>query len=288
MKNLRLIFLTCLVLPLMVFAQKNKKASQVAESLVEAELFSGLKWRNIGPFRGGRSVTSSGVVGDPMTYYMGNTGGGVWKTSDAGQTWKNISDGFFELGSVGAIGVSESDPNVIYVGMGEHAVRGVMTSHGNGVYKSTDAGKTWDHIGLEGTMTISDVIIHPNNPDIVFIAAQGAQHGPTQERGIYKSIDGGQSWMKKLFVAENVGASSLSMDMNNPRILYASMWQHIRYPWTMESGGAGSGLYKSTDMGETWNPMSEGLPEEFGKSGISVSRANGDLVFAVIEAAGTK
>ena len=162
MKNLRLIFLTCLVLPLMVFAQKNKKASQVAESLVEAELFSGLKWRNIGPFRGGRSVTSSGVVGDPMTYYMGNTGGGVWKTSDAGQTWKNISDGFFELGSVGAIGVSESDPNVIYVGMGEHAVRGVMTSHGNGVYKSTDAGKTWDHIGLEGTMTISDVIIHPS------------------------------------------------------------------------------------------------------------------------------
>ena len=162
MKNLRLIFLTCLVLPLMVFAQKKKKASQVAESLVEAELFSGLKWRNIGPFRGGRSVTSSGVVGDPMTYYMGNTGGGVWKTSDAGQTWKNISDGFFELGSVGAIGVSESDPNVIYVGMGEHAVRGVMTSHGNGVYKSTDAGKTWDHIGLEGTMTISDVIIHPS------------------------------------------------------------------------------------------------------------------------------
>tara|TARA_X000001036_G_scaffold347809_1_gene328062 strand:+ start:1681 stop:4785 length:3105 start_codon:yes stop_codon:yes gene_type:complete len=272
----------------MVFAQKRKKAPQVAESPVEAELFSGLKWRNIGPFRGGRSVTSSGVVGDPMTYYMGNTGGGVWKTSDAGQTWKNISDSFFELGSVGAISVSESDPNVVYVGMGEHAVRGVMTSHGNGVYKSTDAGKTWNHVGLDGTMTISDVIIHPTNPDIVFVAAQGAQHGPTKERGIYKSIDGGQSWIKKLFIAENVGASSLSMDMNNPRILYASMWQHIRYPWTMESGGAGSGLYKSTDMGETWDSMSEGLPQEFGKSGISVSRANGDLVFAVIEAAGTK
>ena len=143
-----------------------------------------------------------------MTYYMGNTGGGLWKTSDAGQIWKNISDGFFESGSVGAICVSESDPNVIYVGMGEHAVRGVMTSHGNGVYKSTNAGKTWNHVGLEGTMTISDVVIHPNNPDIVFIAAQGAQHGPTKERGIYKSIDGGQSWMKKLFVAENVGASS--------------------------------------------------------------------------------
>ena len=223
-----------------------------------------------------------------MTYYMGTSGGGVWKTSDAGQNWKNISDGFFELGSVGAICVSESDPNVIYVGMGEHAVRGVMTSHGNGVNKSTDAGKTWNHVGLDGTMTISDVVIHPTNPDIVFIAAQGAQHGPTKERGIYKSIDGGKSWMNKLFIAENVGASSLSMDMNNPRILYASMWQHIRYPWKMESGGARSGLYKSKDMGDTWEIMSEGLPDEFGKSGISVSRANGDYVFAVIEAAGTK
>ena len=288
MNNLRLIFLTCLVLPIVVFAQKRSKAAQITQSAIETELFSGLKWRNIGPFRGGRSVASSGVFGDPMTYYMGNTGGGVWKTTDAGQTWKNISDGFFELGSVGAIGVSESDPNVIYVGMGEHAVRGVMTSHGNGVYKSTDAGKTWDHVGLVGTMTISDVIIHPTNPDIVFIAAQGAQHGPTKERGIYKSIDGGQNWVKKLFVAEDVGASSLTMDMNNPRILYVSMWQHTRYPWTMKSGGAGSGLYKSTDMGETWDSMSEGLPEEFGKSGISVSRANGNLVFAVIEAEGTK
>ncbi|MDG1104618.1 MAG: glycosyl hydrolase [Cyclobacteriaceae bacterium] len=288
MNNFRLIFLTWLVLPIVVFAQKKRKVAQITERAVETELFSGLKWRNIGPFRGGRSVTSSGVVGDPMTYYMGNTGGGVWKTSDAGQTWKNISDGFFELGSVGAIGVSESDPNVIYVGMGEHAVRGVMTSHGNGVYKSTDAGKTWDHMGLVGTMTISDVIIHPTNPDIVFIAAQGAQHGSTKERGIYKSIDGGQNWVKKLFVAEDVGASSLTMDMNNPRILYVSMWQHTRYPWTMKSGGAGSGLYKSTDMGETWDHMSEGLPEEFGKSGISVSRANGNLVFAVIEADGTK
>nr|ADD93392.1 BNR/Asp box repeat protein [uncultured marine bacterium MedDCM-OCT-S01-C266] len=200
MKNLQLIILTCCFLPLIAFSQKRKKSVLNTEIPIEEELFSGLKWRNIGPFRGGRSVTSSGVAGDPMTYYMGNTGGGVWKTSDAGQTWKNISDGFFELGSVGAICVSESDPNVIYVGMGEHAVRGVMTSHGNGVYKSTDAGKTWNHVGLEGTMTISDVVIHPNNPDIVFIAAQGAQHGPTEERGIYKSIDGGQSWMKNFLL----------------------------------------------------------------------------------------
>jgi photosystem II stability/assembly factor-like uncharacterized protein len=288
MKFLKLVFLVLLVLPSSTHAQKSNKDSKSLLSPVAPELFKELKWRSIGPFRGGRSVASTGVAGDPMTYYMGNTGGGVWKTVDAGITWKNISDGFFEMGSVGAIAVAESDPNVIFVGMGEHPVRGVMTSHGNGVYKSTDAGQTWVHTGLTGTMTISDVIIHPKDPDIVFVSAQGAQHGPTAERGIYKSTDGGTTWSKKLFVANNVGASSLSMDMNNPRILYASMWQHIRYPWTMESGGAGSGLYKSTDMGETWTKMEDGLPKEFGKSGISVSRANGNLVFAVIEAEGEK
>ncbi len=231
-------------------------------------------------------MASSGVVGDPMTYYMGNTGGGLWKTDDAGITWTNISDGFFETGTVGAIAVSESDPNVVYVGMGEHAVRGVMTSSGDGMYKSTDAGKTWKKTGLEKSMHISDVIIHPTDPDIVFVAVQGALYGPSSDKGIYKSTDGGKNWRKVLFVAENAGASSLSMDMTNPRILYAAMWQHQRFPWTMQSGGKNSGLHKSVDMGETWEKMEEGLPEEFGKSGISVSRANPDRVFAVIEAEG--
>lgn len=286
MKTIKLIALAFLLMPILLHGQRKKKMTKSSYETIDQDLYKSLKWRNIGPFRGGRSVTSTGVVGDPMTYYMGSTGGGVWKTSDAGISWNNVSDGFFELGSVGAIAVSESDPNVVYVGMGEHAVRGVMTSHGNGVYKSTDAGKTWKHIGLDKTMTISDVIIHPTNPEIVFISAQGAQHGKTVERGVYKSVNGGASWDKVLYVDDNVGASSLSMDMNNPRVLYASMWQHIRYPWTMESGGEGSGLYKSTDMGTTWDKMEEGLPEEFGKSGISASRANGNLVFAVIEAQG--
>ena len=199
MKFLKLVFLVLLVLPSSTNAQKSNKDSKSLISPVAPELFKELKWRSIGPFRGGRSVASTGVAGDPMTYYMGNTGGGVWKTVDAGITWKNISDGFFEMGSVGAIAVAESDPNVIFVGMGEHPVRGVMTSHGNGVYKSTDAGQTWVHTGLTGTMTISDVIIHPKDPDIVFVSAQGAKHGPTAERGIYKSTDGGTTWSKKLF-----------------------------------------------------------------------------------------
>lgn len=267
-------------------SQKRKKAEE--QPKLDTEAFEGIKWRNIGPFRGGRSVASAGVVSDPMTYYMGSTGGGIWKTVDGGITWKNISDGQLKTGTVGAIAVSESDPNVIYVGMGEHAIRGVMTSSGDGVYKSTDAGKTWKNVGLLNSQHISDVIIHPTNPDIVFVSVQGAQYGPTQERGIYKSTDGGETWKNVLFVNQITGASSLSMDMNNPRILYAAMWEHRRYPWTMQSGGSNSGLYKSVDMGETWTQMEEGLPEEFGKSGISVSRANPELVWAVIEAEGEK
>ncbi len=242
-----------------------------------------LKWRNIGPFRGGRSVTSSGVMGDPLTYYMGTTGGGLWKTSDAGVSWTNISDGYFKTGSVGAVAVAESDPNVLYVGMGEHAPRGVMTSYGDGVYKSTDAGKTWVKIGLDNTRHIAMIRIHPQNPDVVYVAAQGALHGPTQERGVYKSEDGGKTWKMVLYVDENSGCADLSMDMTNPRILYAALWDHRRLPWQMVSGGKGSGLYKSTDAGATWTKLHKGLPQEMGKMGISVSRANPERVFAVIE-----
>jgi photosystem II stability/assembly factor-like uncharacterized protein len=242
-----------------------------------------LKWRNIGPFRGGRSVTSTGVVGDPLTYYMGTTGGGVWKTTDAGGTWQNISDGFFKTGSVGAVAVSESDPNVVFVGMGEHAVRGVMTSYGDGVYKSTDAGKTWRKMGLDLTRQIANIRIHPTNPDIVYVAAQGALNGASEERGVYKSVDGGTTWKKTLYVDENTGCSDLTMDMNNPRILYAAMWEHRRLPWEIKSGGKGSGLYKSTDGGETWTKMEKGLPKEKGKMAIAVSRANSEKVYALIE-----
>ncbi|HWA33803.1 MAG TPA: hypothetical protein VG737_06720, partial [Cyclobacteriaceae bacterium] len=209
-------------------------------------------------------------------------------TEDAGITWKNISDGFFKVGSIGDIAVSESDPNVIYVGTGEHAVRGVMTSYGDGVYKSTDAGKTWKNIGLEKTRHIADVVIHPHNPDIVFVAGQGPVHGPSPDRGVYKSVDGGATWKKTLYVDENTGVSSLAMDMVNPRIMYAATWQHRRYPWVVESGGPGCAVWKSTDSGETWTKIIEGLPKEMGKIGLSVSRANPNRVYANVEAEKSK
>ena len=250
---------------------------------VEEDYFHPVKWRNIGPFRGGRSVTATGVSNDPLTYYMGTTGGGLWKTSDAGHNWFNISDGFFKTGSVGAVAVSTSDPNIVYCGMGEHAPRGVMTSYGDGVYKSTDAGRTWTKIGLDKTRQIARIIIHPINPDIVYVAAQGALNGPTPERGIYKSTDGGKTWKNTLFVDNGTGCNDLSIDPNNALIMYASMWEHNRSPWKVTSGGPGSGLYKSVDGGESWFKIHKGLPDGKGKMGISVSGANSDVVYALIE-----
>ena len=283
-----MLLLTALICPNQGWSQKKRSRKSSEPQVVQDSVFSGFKWRNIGPFRGGRSVASSGVVKEPMTYYFGSTGGGIWKTEDDGITWKNVSDGFLKTGTVGAIAVSESDPNVVIAGMGEHAARGVMTSMGDGVYKSVDAGKTWKHMGLDHSRHISDVIIHPTDPEIVFVSVQGAQYGPSEERGVYRSRDGGTTWERVLYVDDRTGASSLVMDMKNPRILYAAMWEHQRHPWTMESGGPGSGLYKSTDGGEHWEKLKEGLPEVMGKSGISVSRANPERVFAVIEAEGEK
>ncbi len=253
-------------------------AAQVPDSV-----FKSVKFRNIGPFRGGRSVCTSGVINNPLHYYMGTTGGGLWKTEDAGIKWTNISDGFFTTGSVGAVAVSESDPNIVYVGMGEHAPRGVMTSYGDGVYKSYDAGKTWKKTGLEKTQQISRIVIHPKNPDIVYVAAQGAINGPTQDRGIYKSTDGGATWKRVLFVNDLTGCAELSMDYNNPRVLYAAMWHHQRLPWKVISGGPGSGLYKSTDGGDTWEKIHNGLPKEMGKMAIAVCRSNSEKVYALIE-----
>ena len=251
-------------------------------------IFNSVKYRNIGPFRGGRSVAASGVIGDPMTYYMGNTGGGLWKTEDGGQLWKNISDGYFKTSSIGAVAVSESDPNIIYVGMGEHAPRAVMTSYGDGVYKSTDAGKTWKNIGLKNTQHISRVVIHPKNPNIVFVAAQGALYGPNKERGIFKSVDGGVTWNKILYVNDLTGCSELSIDYNNPLVMYAAMWEHQRLPWKVISGGPGSGLYKTTDGGVTWNQIHNGLPKEKGKMAIAVSRSNSEKVYALVESDSNK
>lgn len=248
-----------------------------------SDYFQPLKYRSIGPFRGGRSVCASGVVGDPLTYYMGTTGGGVWKTEDAGQHWHNVSDGYFKTGSVGAVAVSQSHPNVVYVGMGEHAPRGVMTSHGDGVYKSTDAGKTWAHLGLAPTQHISRIIVHPDDPRIVYVAAQGQLYGRNEERGVFRSTDGGTTWEKVLYVDDRTGASELSMDANDPNILYAAMWEHQRLPWQVISGGPGSGLYKSIDGGTTWQELTEGLPEEKGKMAIAVCPSNSQKVYALIE-----
>jgi photosystem II stability/assembly factor-like uncharacterized protein len=244
---------------------------------------SPVKWRSIGPFRGGRSVAGTGVLGDPNTYYMGTTGGGLWKTTDRGLSWKNVSDGFVKTGSVGAVAVAPSDANVVYLGMGEHAVRGVMTHHGDGVYRSTDAGRTWKHLGLTDTQHIARIIVHPTNPDVAWVAAQGSLYGPGPERGVFKTTDGGATWRKVLYVDERTGASELSMDATNPRILYAATWEYGRLPWKVISGGPGGGLYKSTDSGETWTKMTEGLPEKMGKMAIAVSASAPDTVYALIE-----
>jgi photosystem II stability/assembly factor-like uncharacterized protein len=219
-----------------------------------------------------------------MLYYMGSTGGGLWKTEDAGLNWTNISDGFFRSGSVGAIAVAPSDPNVIYVGMGEHAVRGVMTSHGDGLYKSVDGGKTWAYQGLPDSRHIAGIQIHPKDPDQVYVAVQGALYGPSTERGLYHSKNGGKTWERVLYVNPTTGASDISMDPRNPRILYAGMWDHQRKPWQIRSGGPGSGLYKSTDSGDNWEKLGSGLPDSLGKTAIAVSPANSEVVYAVLEA----
>lgn len=285
MKHTLSFFLVILV-TMCSFAQKNKNTTATSPKF-DADQYKGIKWRNIGPGRGGRANAIAGHPNNENVYFVGYTGGGVWKTEDAGIAWKNVSDGFFKVGSIGDIAISESDPNVIYVGSGEHAVRGVMTSYGDGVYKSTDGGKSWKNIGLEKTRHISDVVVHPANSDVVLVAAQGPVHGASPDRGVYKSIDGGVTWKKTLFVDDNTGISSLSMDMTNPRILYAATWPHRRYPWKVESG-PNAAVWKSADGGETWNKTVEGLPKEMGKIGISVSRANPNRVYAIVEAEKSK
>ncbi len=258
---------------------QDEAGDQYDPALLEA-----LEWRNIGPDRGGRATTATGVPSQPNVYYMGASGGGVWKTESAGQTWDNISDGSFNTGSVGAVAVSLSDPNVVYVGMGEAPIRNQTSSHGDGVYKSTDAGKTWTPMGLEATRQISKIRIHPTDPDIVYVAAQGNPWGASEERGVYRSKDGGKTWERTLEVDGDTGAVDLSMDADNPRNLYAAMWDHGRSPWFIRSGGPGGGIFKTTDSGDTWEKLEGGLPEFVGKIGVAVSPANSERVYAIVEA----
>ncbi|WP_299053880.1 glycosyl hydrolase [uncultured Polaribacter sp.] len=272
-------------LAICAFLSANAKVTaQKKLTKVSNEYFNAVKYRNIGPFRGGRSAAVTGVSGKANLFYMGATGGGVWKTTDAGNTWQNISDGFFG-GSVGAVAVAESDNNVLYVGMGEKTVRGNVSS-GDGIWKSENAGKTWKYIGLKNSRHIPRIRIHPKNPNIVFAGVLGDLYKPTQERGVYKSIDGGENWKKVLFANENAGVVDLIIDPNNSRILYATTWNVRRTPYSLSSGGDGSALWKSTDEGETWTNIStnKGLPEGiWGISGVTVSPVNSDIVYALIE-----
>jgi photosystem II stability/assembly factor-like uncharacterized protein len=249
----------------------------------EDKLFKGMKYRMIGPFRGGRSLTAAGIPGDPTTYYFGATGGGVWKSTDGAMNWSPVFDKE-GTGSIGSLAVANSDHNTIYVGTGEACIRG-NTSQGDGVYKSLDGGKTWKNIGLHDSRAIGKVIINPNNPDVVFVAALGHPYGPNAERGIFRTIDGGKSWEKVLYKDENTGGVDVAFDPHNPNILFAALWQARRTSWSLSSGGPGSGLYRSNDGGTTWKRLEEhGLPKgPYGRIGIALA-ANSDRVYALIEA----
>lgn len=270
-----------------VWAQRGNRSAEAATTAVGNSLPEKfVYWRGIGPFRGGRSCAVTGVNGQPNLFYMGATGGGVWKTTDGGNSWTNISDGFFG-GSIGAIAVAESDPNVIYVGGGEKTVRGNV-SHGYGMWKSMDAGKTWQSIGLEDSRHIGRIRVHPKNPDLVYVAVMGHLFGPHEQRGVYRSKDGGKTWERILFANNQAGAVDLILDPNNPRVIYASTWRVIRTPYSLESGGEGSALWKSTDGGDTWKNISgsKGLPKgTLGIIGVTVSPKNSNRIWAIIEAA---
>ncbi len=253
---------------------------------VDQALLSTLEWRCIGPFRGGRAQAVVGHPTQPAVFYFGAAAGGVWKTDSGGAYWENISDGFFNTASVGAIAVSEADPNIIYVGTGDSCIRNDVT-HGDGIYKSTDGGRTWVNVGLQDTHHIGKIRVHPDDPNLVYVAAVGHIFGPNVERGVYRSKDGGRNWEQVLFKSENAGAIDLSMDQSNPRILYAAIWQAQRYPWTISSGGPDSGIWKSVDGGDTWTELSNnpGLPEGIkGRIGITASPVKAGRVWAVIEA----
>ena len=273
---------SAVVLVLLTLLPCWHEAAAAAE--VNPGLIGGMKWRQIGPFRGGRVVAVSGVPGDPATWYFGGVGGGVWKSTDVGASWKPVFDGQ-KISSIGAIAVADSDHNVVYVGTGEACPRGNI-SYGDGLYKSVDAGLTWKNMGLRDTRHIGAVIVHPKNPDIVLVAALGHAFGPNEERGVFRSADGGANWTRVLYKDRDTGAIDVAFDPDNPNIVYASLWQMRRQPWNFSSGGPGSGLYKSADAGITWKRLDgHGLPEGIlGRIGVSVAGGGSGRVYALIEA----
>ena len=268
----------------LVAGQSGASAPRYSNETVAPELFSALKYRMVGPSRGGRATAVAGHRSQPSTFYMGATGGGVWKTIDYGRTWRPMSDGYFRTGSIGAIAVAGSDPNIVYVSTGSDGLRSNVII-GTGVYKSTDAGRTWEHLGLEKTGNSGAVRIHPNNPDLVYVAAIGNPFAPNPERGVYRSRDGGDTWEQVLFVSERTGAVDLEFGPGDPNTIYAGMWEAERKPWTIVSGGMEGGIWKSTDGGDTWNQVMDGLPTGLrGKSDLAVSAGDPDRVYALIEA----
>ena len=286
--GLMLLSLIC-SFPFISPAQKKstepKKDSAEKKEVFDKKLFSALKWRCIGPWRAGRSLAVTGVVGDPMTYYAGQTGGGVWKTTDGGNTWLPVSDSNFTSSSVGALAVGRSNPNIVYAGMGEVEMRGNI-SFGDGVYKSTDAGKTWKHLGLEDSYAIGTIAIDPQNPDHAYVAAMGRVFGPNKQRGVFRTRDGGKTWDNILHIDDSTGCADVKIDPANPLVVYASMWKAYRTPYSLNSGGKGSGLYKSSDGGETWKLISEnpGMPKGLmGKIICTVSPVNPERIWAIVE-----
>src|SRR3954468_4351325 len=268
-------------------AQGSSAAPTSVTEGIDPALLGGLSWRSIGPARGGRAQAVAGSSARPLEYYFGATGGGLWKTTDGGVTWRAVSDKFFNSSSVGAVAVSESNPDVVYVGMGETELRGNIIQ-GDGVYKSTDGGKTFTSAGLDKTFAIARIRIHPTDPDIAYVAALGDPYAANPDRGVFKSTDGGKTWTKSLFRDEKTGAVDLSMDPANPDVLYAGLWEVFRTPYSLSSGGPGSGLFKTTDGGSTWSEISrnEGLPKPvWGKIGVAVSGADSNRLYTIIEAA---
>lgn len=274
--------ITALLISYSSWAQKEKTAASATDSV----LLGNVKYRQIGPFRGGRSGTVAGSFKNKNTFFFGATGGGVWKTTDGGSNWKNISDKYFG-GSIGAVSVAQSDESIIYAGEGENTLRGNVSEGLNGMWRSEDGGRSWKNIGLKNTRHISRIVIHPKNPDIVWVAAIGHLFGPNEERGVFKTTDGGKTWRRVLFSNANAGAVEIVPEPGNPSTLYSSTWNVRRTPHSFESGGPGSGLWKSTDAGETWTNLMQkkGLPknEIIGNIGITVSAVNPERVYAMIE-----
>jgi photosystem II stability/assembly factor-like uncharacterized protein len=281
-----LLLVTFLASAVTLLAQKKSKTTVPQTSPIDKNFYEGLEWRNLGPNRGGRSLGAAGSPGRPNEYYFGATGGGLWKTTDGGNEWKPVTDGQVTSSSVGAVAVAETNPDVVYIGMGEVQLRGSITQ-GDGVYKTTDGGKTWRHLGLKETQAVARIRIHPTNPDIVYVAALGHPYGENEERGVFRSTNGGTTWEKVLYVSPKAGAVDLIIDRTNPKVLYASTWQVVRKAWKMWGGGGDSKLWKSVDGGDTWTDLTgnAGMPAgPIGKIGVTVSPADSNRVWAIVEA----